>query len=152
MYDHQRRLGASRSWVLHVQSQYNAPTADYGGDGIPANRVQAACELLSDSSLHGTDLLAAMVNAMSVFTGNASFASGCLDINGASPEPEPEPYGPAEAPASSVAELVPESAPSAFGKTCGKQFGLSSTYDDPVYYYSSGTKFAYQVMHDMPCR
>ncbi len=44
---------------LCVQAQYNAPVTD---NNIPANRVNVACEHLSNFSLAGTDLLAAMTS------------------------------------------------------------------------------------------
>ncbi|DBA71821.1 TPA: hypothetical protein ACH3X2_010974 [Trebouxia sp. C0005] len=68
-------------WVS--AAQYNAPIANVGTLGVPAYRVRVACDLLSDSSLAGSDLLAAMVDALAVFTANASIANGCLDITGA---------------------------------------------------------------------
>ncbi len=99
--------------TLYVQAQYNAPVADLGTAGVPAYRVRVACDFLSDSSLEGSDLLAAMVDALAVFTANASIANGCLDITGASAEPEPEPPGTASAPASYIAALAPAAAPEA---------------------------------------
>ncbi|KAL0041038.1 hypothetical protein WJX77_002934 [Trebouxia sp. C0004] len=74
------------------QAQYNAPVAV---NNIPANRVSAACEHLSNSSLAGTDLLAAMTQAIEVFSQNSS--SSCLDttkaasagLNSAAGPPEP---------------------------------------------------------------
>ena len=124
--------------VLPLQSQYNAPIADLGTTGIPANRVQTACGLFSDSSMQGSDLLSAMVTAMGIFTANASLANGCLDITGATPEPEPEPYVPAEAPASAIASLAP-----------GPEL---SNPNDAVFVLSAGDKFAYQVSHAMHTR
>lgn len=127
-----------------MQSQYNAPIADLGTTGIPANRVQVACELFSDSSLQGSDLLGAMVTAMGVFTANASLANGCLDITGATPEPEPEPYGPAEAPATGIAGLAPEPEPEAEAELKLADPKLADP-NDFVFAFSAGEKFAYQV-------
>ena len=131
----QRNPQHSFSHRLLLQSQYNAPVADVGTFGIPANRVQTACELFSDSTLQGSDLLGNMALAMGVFTANSSLANGCLDITGAAPEPEPEPYGPTEAPASGLAELAPEPEPEE-----------SDPYD-AVFQLSAGDRFAYQVRH-----
>ena len=116
-----------------MQAQYNAPTADLGTAGVPAYRVRVACDFLSDSSLEGSDLLAAMVDALAVFTANASIAGGCLDITGASAEPEPEPPGTASAPASYVAALAPAAAPEA---------APASAVQPEL---SSSRKFSYQV-------
>ncbi|DBA73483.1 TPA: hypothetical protein ACH3X1_011511 [Trebouxia sp. C0004] len=66
-------------------AQYNAPVAV---NNIPANRVSAACEHLSNSSLAGTDLLAAMTQAIEVFSQNSS--SSCLDTTSGFAEPELE--------------------------------------------------------------
>ena len=120
---------------MRLQSQYNAPLADFGATGIPANRVQVACDLFNDSSMQASDLLSAMTTAMGIFTANASLANGCLDITGATAEPEPEPYGPAEAPATGVVNLAPEPEPE-----------LSDS-SDSVFVLSAGDKFAYQVLH-----
>lgn len=134
-----------------LQAQYNAPISDYGAIGVPANRVQVACEFLSDSSLAGNDLMAAMVRAVAAFSGNASIASGCLDITGAAtgPEPEPEPYGPAGAPAGDVAGLVPEAQPEAEPEpaSAGSPSKQSASAGDAVFQYTAGNKFAYQVRH-----
>lgn len=130
---------------MTLQAQYNAPISDYGGVGIPANRVQVACEFLSDSSLEGNDLMAAMVRAVATFSGNASVATGCLDITGAAaePEPEPEPYGPAGAPAGDVAGLVPEAEPEPESATSPSK--QSTSAGDTVFQYTAGEKFGYQV-------
>ncbi len=119
--------------ILYVQAQYNAPIADLGTFGVPAYRVRVACDLLSDSSLEGSDLLAAMVDALAVFTANASVANGCLDITGATAEPEPEPPGMASAPASYIAALVPAAAPEAAPASAAQPE------------LSSSQKFSYQV-------
>ncbi|KAL3145923.1 hypothetical protein ABBQ38_015287 [Trebouxia sp. C0009 RCD-2024] len=128
-------------------AQYNAPMADYGALGIPANRVQVACELLSDSTLEGSNLLSAMVNATSVFTGNASVSGGCLDITGAAaePEPEPEPYGPAQAPAGDVADLIPKAEPEAVPSANLQQSSGQDNATDAVFQFSASDKFGYQV-------
>lgn len=130
-----------------LQAQYNAPMADYGALGIPANRVQVACELLSDSTLEGSNLLSAMVNATSVFTGNASVSGGCLDITGAAaePEPEPEPYGPAQAPAGDVADLIPKAEPEAVPSANLQQSSGQDNATDAVFQFSASDKFGYQV-------
>lgn len=129
-----------------MQAQYNAPVADYGGEGIPANRVQAACQFLSDSSLDGSNLLRAMVQATAAFSGNASVANGCLDITGAAaePEPEPEPYGPSEAPAGDAAGLVPEAEPEPEAATSSPSKQMASA-SDTVFQYTASQKFGYQV-------
>ena len=89
---------------LCVQAQYNAPVTD---NNIPANRVNVACEHLSNFSLAGTDLLAAMTQAIDVFSQNSS--SSCLDTTSVSAEPEPELFsGSAQAP--SVAPAAAEAA------------------------------------------
>lgn len=121
--------------------------ADYGADGIPANRVQVACELLSDNTLEGSNLLRAMVSATSVFTGNASVSGGCLDITGAAPEPEPEPepYGPAEAPAGDVAALIPKAEPETVPSSNLQQSSAGDNATDAVFLLSAGDKFGYQV-------
>lgn len=138
-----------RHGVTALQAQYNAPVSDYGALGIPANRVQVACNSLSDSSLEGSNLLRAMVNATSVFSGNASIARGCLDITGASPEPEPEPepYGPAQAPAGDVAEFVPKAEAQAVLKAVPKVLGKQASARDAVFQLTSDQKFAYQVRY-----
>ncbi len=118
---------------LYVQAQYNAPIADLGTAGVPAYRVRVACDLLSDLSLEGSDLLAAMVDALAVFTANASIANGCLDITGATAEPEPEPPGTASAPASYIAALAPAAAPEAAPASAAQPE------------LSSSQKFSYQV-------
>lgn len=130
-----------------MQAQYNAPISDFGGRGIPANRVQVACEFLSDSSLDGSNLLGAMVQAVAAFSGNASVANGCLDITGAAayPEPEPEPYGPAEAPAGDAAGLFPEAEPEVSVSEAATSSKLSASATDTVFQYSSDQKFGYQV-------
>ncbi len=80
-----------------VQAQYNAP----------ANRVNAACQHLSNSSLTGQDFLTAMVQALDVFSGNTT--SECLDTTSGSAEPEPERF-PGSAQAPSVAASPAEAA------------------------------------------
>ncbi len=112
-----------------MQAQYNAPIADLGTAGVPAYRVRVACDFLSDSSLEGSDLLAAMVDALAVFTANGSVANGCLDITGATADPEPEPPGTASAPASYIAALAPAAAPAGAAQP----------------ELSSSQKFSYQV-------
>ena len=118
---------------LYVQAQYNAPVANLGTAGVPAYRVRVACDLLSNSSLEGSDLLAAMVDALAVFTANVSIANGCLDITGATAEPEPEPPGTASAPASYIAALAPAAAPEAAPASAAQPE------------LSSSQKFGYQV-------
>lgn len=135
-----------------MQAQYNAPVADYGGEGIPANRVQVACQFLSDSSLDGSNLLGAMLRAIAAFSGNARVANGCLDITGAAaePEPEPEPYGPAEAPAGDAAGLFPEAEPESEAATSSPRQQLTSA-SDTVFRYTASEKFGYQVS-DAGCK
>lgn len=132
-----------------MQAQYNAPVADYGDLGIPANRVQVACELLKDSTLEGSTLLSAMVSATSVFSGNASVSRGCLDITRAAPEPEsePEPNGPAEAPAGEVAGLVPKAEGEASLSAVLKQSSTQDSDADAVFQLTSSDKFDYQVRY-----
>ena len=114
-----------------MQAQYNAPIADLGTFGVPAYRVRVACDLLSDSSLEGSNLLAAMVDALAIFTANASVANGCLDITGATAEPERP--GTASAPASYIAALAPAAAPEAAPASAAQPE------------LSSSQKFSYQV-------
>ena len=135
-----------------MQAQHNAPIADYGGEGIPANRVQVACQFLSNSSLDGSNLLGAMVQAIAAFTGNASMANGCLDITGAAaePEPEPEPYGPAEAPAGDAAGLFTKAEPGSEAATNSPSKQLISA-SDTVFQYTASQKFGYQVS-DAGCK
>lgn len=116
-----------------LQAQYNAPIADLGTAGVPAYRVRVACDYLGDDSLAGSELVSAMAEALEVFTANASYANGCLDITGASAEPEPEPPGAASAPASYIAAFTPAAAPAA----------STTTAAEPE--LSSGQKFSYQV-------
>ena len=63
-----------------MQAQYDYSFAD---QGFAANQVQAACSLLADPNLTGTDLLDAMSQPADVLFGNASTANvGCLDSSG----------------------------------------------------------------------
>lgn len=107
-----------------------------------------ACEFLSDSSLDGRNLLQAMVRATAAFSGNASVVKGCLDITGASPEPEPEPdaYGPAEAPAGDAAGLFSKAKSEVESEaiTASPSKQLTSAYD-AVFQYTASQKFGYQV-------
>ncbi len=97
---------------LCSQAQYNSPVAD----NIPANRVNVACEHLSNSSLAGTDLLAAMTQAIDVFSQNSS--SSCLDTTSGSAEPEPELF-PGSAQAPSVAPAPAEAASAGLNSAAG---------------------------------
>ncbi len=78
-----------------MQAQYNSPTDD--GDGIIPHRVRVACEYLAEESLEGSDLMMAMVEALSVFDNNASTANGCFDTTGVAPNPENIPGAQAQA-------------------------------------------------------
>lgn len=63
-----------------MQAQYDYSFAD---QAFAANQVQAACSLLADPNLTGTDLLDAVSQAADVLLGNASTANvGCLDSSG----------------------------------------------------------------------
>lgn len=132
---------------MSLQSQANAPVANYGTFGAPANRVRVACESLSDSSLEGDELMAAMVRALAAFSGNATVTRGCLDITDAAAQPEPEP-GSAEAPAGEPAGPLPDAAPEAEAvPVSGGSRKQATPAGDAVFQYSSDQKFAYQVRH-----
>lgn len=75
-----------------------------------------ACEHLSNSSLAGTDLLAAMTQAIDVFSQNSS--SSCLDTTSGSAEPEPELF-PGSAQAPSVAPAPAEAASAGLSSAAG---------------------------------
>lgn len=131
-----------------IQAQYNAPFEGLGEPPFPANRVNVACSFLEDSSLEGSDLLAAMAQATGVFTGYNSSAGGCFP-SGASTGAGSQPNALAEPPAVSEAAppllAFPESAP-----------GLASTgptTNDRVFTLSEGVKFGgYQVRnHSIEC-
>ena len=142
-HHHHAAVTCSCHGTRALQAQYNAPIADYGGVGIPANRVRVACELLSDSTLEGSNLLTAMVSATSVFDGNASVSRGCLDITGA----QPEPYGPAPAPAGDVANQAPKAESETVSRANPKQISTADIPTDAVFSFTSSDKFDYQVRH-----
>ena len=117
---------------VHVQAQYNAPIADLGTAGVPAYRVRVACNYFKSTTLSTTQLLGNMVSALAVFNANTTTSNGCLDIIGATAEPEPEAPGTAEPPSVttldvSVASPEAEPEPNATPEL------------------SSSDKFAYQV-------
>ncbi len=126
-------IQAQHITVMHMQAQYNAPTADLGTAGVPAYRVRVACELFSSSSLSTSDLLGNMVTAISIFNANTTTSNGCLDITGATAEPEPEPPGTAEAPAATAELDIIEASPEAEPEP--------SAEAEPT----ADTQFAYQV-------
>lgn len=124
--------------ALYVQNQwttaaqYNAPIADLGTAGVPAYRVRVACNYFKSTTLSTTQLLGNMVSALAVFNANTTTSNGCLDITGATAEPEPEAPGTAEPPSVttldvSVASPEAEPEPNATPEL------------------SSSDKFAYQV-------
>lgn len=120
---------------LRVQAQYNAPIADLGTFGVPAYRVRVACEYLSDPTLSGSDLLGAMTQAIAVFTANSTVANGCLDITGATSEPEPTTPGAALPPTSFITSDSPVASPEA----------APEPEPEAEAEADAGIKFAYQV-------
>ena len=122
-------LGITVSVV--VQAQYNSPLVD--ANGVPGYRVRLACEQLADPDLAGSELLEAMVRALSVFDNNASIAGGCWDTTGLAANPEgtaPEPE------AESEPEVAPEEPAADSGVTI-----------DPA---TASNKFAFQVYTGTP--
>ena len=133
---------------LCVQAQYNAPVAV---NNIPANRVNVACEHLSNSSLAGTDLLAAMTQAVDVFSPNSS--TSCLDTTSGSAEPEPEQF-PGSAQPPSVAPAPAEAASAGLNSAAGPPEPIeeepapeaaSEAAKEPE--LSATQKFGYQIEH-----
>ncbi len=117
-----------------MQAQYNAPIADLGTLGVPAYRVRVSCDYFKSTTLSTTQLLGNMVSALAVFNANTTTSTGCLDITGATAEPEPEAPGTAEAPSESVTTLdVSVASPEAEPEP--------NATPEP----SSSDKFAYQV-------
>ena len=62
-----------------LQAQYNAPTPDLGGPGIPAYRVRVGCNYLADANISTAKLLSGMGAAIGVFNGAQS---QCLKTRG----------------------------------------------------------------------
>lgn len=62
-----------------LQAQYNAPTPDLGGLGIPAYRVRVGCNYLADANISTTKLLSGMGAALGVFNG---IQGQCLQLGG----------------------------------------------------------------------
>ncbi|DBA69290.1 TPA: hypothetical protein ACH3X2_012961 [Trebouxia sp. C0005] len=124
--------------ALYVQNQwttaaqYNAPIADLGLAGVPAYRVRVACNYFKSTTLSTTQLLSNMVSALAVFNANTTTSNGCLDVTGATAEPEPEAPGTAEPPSVTTLDVSvasPEAEPE------------PNATPEP----SSSDKFAYQV-------
>ncbi|DBA80617.1 hypothetical protein WJX77_006015 [Trebouxia sp. C0004] len=127
-----------QSLALYVQNQwttaaqYNAPIAGLGQAGVPAYRVRVACNYLKSTTLSTAQLLGNMVSALAVFNANTTTSNGCLDISGATAEPEPEAPGTAEPPSVTTLDISvasPEAEPE------------PNARPEP----SSSDKFAYQV-------
>ena len=122
-----------------VQAQYNSPVEDV--KGVTGNRVRVGCNHLSNASLTGSDLLTAMVDALTVFDNSASVAGGCLTFSGAYPENTPPAEGPGIAPAEEESPEEAPPAPEAAPEAEAEPISITSQGEKWDYYVSVHVKY-----------